>query len=93
MFAKGKRNKSIVLLIVATFWLCYVGLTATQFFVNVSNMTDRVVENKQAQMIYIEDSQISSLVTDNPSLVTANLNKARDLNLIHFYILQKVLML
>ena len=89
MFAKGKRNKSMVLLIVATFWLCYVGITATQFYFNVADMTDHVIESKLSQMIYVEDTQISSLVGDNPSLVTANLNKARDLNLIHFYILQK----
>ncbi|WP_246845773.1 adenylate cyclase [Bdellovibrio sp. ZAP7] len=89
MFAKGKRNKSMVLLIVGTFWVAYVGITATQFYFNVAEMTEQVIETKHAQMTFVEDSQISALVGENTDLVKANLDKARELNLIHFYILQK----
>ncbi|MBO9666710.1 MAG: adenylate cyclase, partial [Bdellovibrio sp.] len=89
MFPQGKRKKSLVLLIVATFWVCYVGISLTQFFFNVSDITNDVIENKQSQMVFVQDSQISNLVADNTNLVTANLDKARELNLIHFFILQQ----
>lgn len=86
---KNKRNKSIVLLIVATFWLCYVGLTLGQFYYNVSNMVADIIHDKQSQMIYVEDNQVPQLVTENTNLITQNLMKAKDLGLIHFFILQK----
>ena len=86
---KNKRNKSIVLLIVATFWFCYVGLTLGQFYYNVSGMVADIIHDKQSQMIYVEDNQVPQLVTENTSLITQNLMKAKDLGLIHFFILQK----
>ena len=86
---KNKRNKSIVLLIVATFWFCYVGLTLGQFYYNGSGIVADIIHDKQSQMIYVEDNQVPQLVTENTSLITQNLMKAKDLGLIHFFILQK----
>jgi adenylate cyclase len=79
----------MVLLIVGTFWVAYVGITATQFYFNVAEMTEQVIETKHAQMTFVEDSQVAALVTENTELIKSNLDKARELNLIHFYILQK----
>lgn len=89
MFAKNKPNKSMVLLIIVSFWLGYVGLTLTQFYYNVAKMVDDIIGERQAQMVYAEDNQIPALLADNIDLVDANLHKAHGLGLIHFYILQK----
>lgn len=79
----------MVLLIVATFWVCYVAVTLAQYYYNVSGLVDDIVRDKQSQMIYVQDNQISQLIGDNVDFVSQNLNKAKDLNLVDFYILQK----
>lgn len=79
----------MVLLIVATFWVSYVVLTLTQYYFNISGLVEEIVHDKQQQMVYIQDNQVSQLLGDNTEFVTQNLLRARALHLIDFYILQK----
>lgn len=89
MFAKNKWNKSIVVLIVAVFWLGYVISSATQFYLNVKDLTDKEVLRRQSQMQFVQDSFTPLVITENISLLKERLESARSLYLVDFYILQK----
>lgn len=88
MFAKSKWNKSVVVLIVAAFWLSYVISSATQFYFNVKDLTDKEVLRRQSQMQFVQESFTPLVITENFSLLNDRLENARKLFLIDFYILQ-----
>ncbi len=88
MFAKSKWNKSVVVLIVAAFWLSYVISSATQFYFNVKDLTDKEVLRRQSQMQFVQESFTPLVITENFSLLKDRLENARKLFLIDFYILQ-----
>ncbi len=89
MFAKNKWNKSIVLLIVAVFWIGYVSVSLLQFYLNAKNMTEIEIKNRQHSMQYVQESVTPFLITENIALLKDRLEKSRDLSLIDFYIVQK----
>lgn len=88
MSAKNSRSKSVVLLIVAVFWLGYVVASGTQFYFNVKNLTEDEVLRRQSQMQFVQESLIPLVISENTDLLKDRLENARKLSLIDFYILQ-----
>ncbi|MDG0817300.1 adenylate cyclase [Bdellovibrio svalbardensis] len=89
MFAKSKWNKSIVLLIVAVFWIGYIAVSIVQFYLNAKNLTETEIRERQRSMQYVQESVIPFLVTENISLLKDRLEKSRELFLVDFYIVQR----
>lgn len=85
----GKNKKSILFLLVFSFWVFYVGLTSYQFFTQASKLADREIENRRENLDYILQSSIGALVQERPESLQDRLSRARKLHLINFYILQK----
>ncbi|MFV8256884.1 adenylate cyclase [Bdellovibrio bacteriovorus] len=88
MFAKNKKNKSVVVLIVSVFWIGYVIASAVQFYLNVKELTDREVERRLIQMRFVQESFTPLVITENFTQLKDRLEGARNLFLIDFYILQ-----
>ncbi|KYG69044.1 hypothetical protein AZI87_07415 [Bdellovibrio bacteriovorus] len=84
----GKNKKSILFLLVFSFWVFYVGLTGYQFFTQASKLADREIENRRENLDYILQSSIGALVQERPESLQDRLSRARKLHLIDFYILQ-----
>ncbi|WP_374034489.1 adenylate cyclase [Bdellovibrio bacteriovorus] len=88
MFAKNKKNKSVIVLIVSVFWVGYVIASAVQFYLNVKELTDREVERRLIQMRFVQESFTPLVITENFTQLKDRLEGARNLFLIDFYILQ-----
>ncbi|UXR65668.1 adenylate cyclase [Bdellovibrio bacteriovorus] len=88
MFAKNRRQ-SVVISIIAVFWLGYVVTSSAQFYMNVKKATEDEILRRQQQMQFVQESFIPAVLSDNESLFKDRLESARKIHLVDFYILQK----
>lgn len=88
MFAKNKKNKSVVLLIVAAFWVGYVFLSAVQFYFNVEKAMQKEITKRQIQLQYVQENYLPLVLNENFPLLKERLEQSRALEMIDFYIIQ-----
>ncbi|KYG60757.1 hypothetical protein AZI85_12260 [Bdellovibrio bacteriovorus] len=89
MFVKNKKNKSIVFLIVFTFWVGYISVGLTEFYANISKLTDAQMNERKNELVYLQESFIPLVIEENYSLLTDRLNSARQLQFLDFFIVQR----
>lgn len=89
MFRKTKNPKSFFVLIITFFWVSYICITLTQAYFNITSTLNEYDETKKSQVDFVFNSGTNDLVKENFDELRAKLDKAYDLHLIHFYILQK----
>nr|BFD65051.1 hypothetical protein HAGR004_00730 [Bdellovibrio sp. HAGR004] len=89
MFAKNNGRRSVVISIVAVFWLGYVIASSTQFFFDVKSATENEILKRQQQMQFVQESFIPAVLSENRSLLKDRLEAARKIHMLDFYILQK----
>lgn len=85
----GKNKKSILLLLIAFFWAGYVAFTSVQFYTQAFKLADAEIAKRKANLDYILQSNVGTLLEDHPENVHDKLQRARQLHLVDFYILQK----
>lgn len=89
MSGRSSHSKSVVLLIVAVFWLGYVIASGVQFYFNVKTVTENEIGRRQGQMQFVQESLIPLVISENTDLLKDRLEGARRIHLVDFYILQK----
>ena len=83
------KKRSLLLLIACLFWLSYITFTGVQYVKEISSFTEHQIEDRQVRMLYVQDQAFSSLVDEKMDLLKDQLENARKISLIDFYILQK----
>ncbi|MEK2643741.1 adenylate/guanylate cyclase domain-containing protein [Bdellovibrio sp. BCCA] len=89
MLDKNNKRKSVVLMIVATFWIGYVAASSAQFYLNVKDIVVKEIQKRQRNMQFVQESFVSLLISENYSVLKDRLESARALYLIDFYIIKK----
>lgn len=85
----GKNKKSVVLLIVISFWVCYVTITGLNFYYTAQKIADAGIADRQRSMNYVQENLTSHLITESYEALKESLEKARQIHFIDFYIVQK----
>lgn len=88
MFAKTKSKKPVVILIVMAFWISYVAVTGLVFYKTAKDVSDMIISDRQQAMIYVQESLAPLMVAESYDALKVNLEKARAVNFIDFYIVQ-----
>lgn len=89
MSVKSKNSKrSVVLLIVLAFWVGYVVLGGIQFYYNAKEITQKETEQRDRNLVYLQDNLVSLVINEDYEELNVQLEKARSLSLIDFYIIQ-----
>lgn len=88
MFGKN-RSKSVVLIIISFFWVGYLAVSATQFYLNTKDVTEKQLAERRRQMQYVQESFLPLIISENFSLLKDRLESSRDLQFLDFYILQE----
>lgn len=89
MFAKNSGRRSVIISIVAVFWLGYVITSSIQFYINVKKVTEDEILRRQQQMQFVQESFIPVVLSDNKTLFKDRMEGARKIHLVDFYILQQ----
>ncbi|WP_374076670.1 hypothetical protein [Bdellovibrio bacteriovorus] len=85
----GRNKKSILILLVLFFWSAYVAFTSSQFYMHTLKLADEQIAKRKANLDYILRSSTGALLKEHPDSIRDQLQQARKLKLIDFYILQK----
>jgi adenylate cyclase len=88
LFAKNKK-KSILILIVITFWVVYVGLVSTQYSYAIFNNITKMKQIHKQKMDYVLELSAGLIIRDNLDYLKDRLKQAREVGMFDFYILQK----
>lgn len=89
MSLKDKKQKSILLLIICFFWLGYVTLSLSQAYLSAQELVQEGELEKKQKLDFVFSTSLTDLMRDNTEALAEKLEKAYELRLVHFYILQE----
>ncbi len=89
MSRKDKKQKSILLLIICFFWLGYVTLSLSQAYLSAQELVQEGELDKKQKLDFVFSTSLTDLMRDNTEALAEKLEKAYELRLVHFYILQE----
>lgn len=78
-----------MLILIFSFWIGYIALSFFQIFVSAHRDILISEERTKKQVEFVLSAAITDLIRDNLESLQTKLNRAYELQLIHFYILQK----
>lgn len=88
MSRKDNKQKSILLLIICFFWVGYVMLSLSQAYVSAKEIVDEGDLEKKQKLDFVFSTSLTDLMRDNTEALADKLEKAYELRLVNFYILQ-----
>ncbi len=89
MSSRQKNRKNFLLVVIAVFWVTYVGIVSTEYYFNITSRVDRVIQDRKKDVDFVLEFSGNLIIKDNLDSLSERLRQAREFRMVDFYVLQR----